>query len=236
MNDMTCRRFSDLLEEYLNGSLSAEMSGAIDAHARSCPECGALLRMKRDLSAEIRVPSGIIAGTAEAVRARIAADRVSRRSALGRLLIPALSSLCVTLIFVVGFLAGEVRSLREETQTLRTDFAPGPPMTIAAREGGRREELTVDEIVRLLERLPAGTQVLSPREAERLTRERGFLGIAAGEPTERMLDEGLTAGEALALLLSLGLDPETTIELGRFTDRAVPSVLLRNLSATGAAS
>ena len=47
MTDMTCRRFSDLLEEYLDGSLSVELSEAVDEHARSCRDCGAMLSMKR---------------------------------------------------------------------------------------------------------------------------------------------------------------------------------------------
>lgn len=234
MNDMTCRRFSDLLEEYLDGTLEGDLSEAVREHAGRCPDCRALLGMKEDLSGEVRVPPAIIAETAAAVRARIRTRRPLGR----RLLVPALAFACTVLLFAAGFLAGEVRSLREEARSLRETVAlqavfpvSGDRALARDGEGRRRSEVTVAELVALLERLPDGARVLSPVEAGRLARDRSILRLSAETPAGRMLDDGLTAGEALAILRSLGLDPDASIELGRFMDRAVPPALLRQQSA-----
>lgn len=243
MNDLTCRRFSDLLDGYLEGSLSEDLSGAVLEHAQKCPGCGAVLRVKKELSREVRVPPEVIARTEEGVGAMIAAARrQARPGARRRLLVPALASACVILLFTAGFLAGELRSLRQQTRSLRETIIrpPMPPGTgheaVIGRAGRAAGAMTVAELALLLERLPDRTPVLSPEEAGRLARERSFLRPGPASPVRRMLEDGLTAGEALEILISLGLDPDERIEPGGFTEIAVPPALLRPRSAAGPAS
>ena len=48
MTDLTCAQGVELLIDYLEGTLSPELSAAVDAHVAGCPRCVAFVEAYRD--------------------------------------------------------------------------------------------------------------------------------------------------------------------------------------------
>lgn len=54
MNDLVCATGVELLMDYLEGALSAELVAAVDGHVAACPRCVAFLASYRATPAALR--------------------------------------------------------------------------------------------------------------------------------------------------------------------------------------
>jgi hypothetical protein len=123
-------------------------------------------------------------------------------------------------------LAEQVAVQKERLSTLERRTERSTTRTAAVARGGERlgrtAGVTVAELIRYLEKLPADAQMLDARETRRLmTQLPGALPNARPEKlSEITADDGLQAGEALRMITALDLDPSQ-----RF-----PSGLIRKLS------
>lgn len=54
MSDVTCARGVDLLMEYLEGTLPADLRASIDGHVSGCPRCVAFIASYRETPSILR--------------------------------------------------------------------------------------------------------------------------------------------------------------------------------------
>lgn len=68
---MTCNQFSDLLDQYLEGSLAPEQAAECERHLETCGECRLLLEIRKDcrqLDEGFEVPASFSASWRQAIR------------------------------------------------------------------------------------------------------------------------------------------------------------------------
>lgn len=68
---MTCNQFSDLLDQYLEGSLAPEQASECERHLETCGECRLLLEIRKDcrqLDEGFEVPASFSASWRQAIR------------------------------------------------------------------------------------------------------------------------------------------------------------------------
>ena len=99
---MSCERFMDQLDAYLDGALTAEEMRQMEAHADGCAKCAEelnagrqLVQMLRGLDDEIVVPLDVQAGWRRAVRREISAKKRKR-------LYRALGTVAAALVVMIG--------------------------------------------------------------------------------------------------------------------------------------
>jgi hypothetical protein len=242
MNDkMTCERFSEGLSDFVAGRMSPADAAEMMAHLESCECCREIFAVKRTLYTDalapaVDVPPEVEGELYDSVISGVAAAGQSgspRRSWISRYMVPAMAAAIVIFVFATGFLLGEIRGLRREAGELRGEIAVmervldgrAVPVERAGRRGsvfGRMTgglktgsgEMTISEVSRLLEAIPADTPVLSEKEAERLIASDPRLRRFAGYVKERPWEGGLTSGELLLMIIALNIDPETRIPDG----------------------
>lgn len=84
MNDITCASGVDLLMDYLEGVLSAELRAAIEAHVAGCPRCVAFIASYRETPRILReataaaVPADLQASLRAFLRAQRGAPPVEQ--------------------------------------------------------------------------------------------------------------------------------------------------------------
>lgn len=79
------------------------------------------------------------------------------------------------------------------------------------------DDVTVAEVTQFLERLPADSQVLGARDANRLIAQLPYAvsGVHAAALDDIHTEDGLQAGEALRLIAALDLNPSQQFPAGR---------------------
>lgn len=144
---MSCERFMDQLDAYLDGALTAEEMRQMEAHADGCAKCAEelnagrqLVQMLRGLDDEIVVPLDVQAGWRRAVRKEISAKKRKR-------LYRALGTVAAALVVMIGstfalrgtgMLAPSGNVAQNET-SVHTYVAAGAPVErrIAANQADR---------------------------------------------------------------------------------------------------
>lgn len=144
---MSCERFMDQLDAYLDGALTAEEMRQMEAHADGCAKCAEelnagrqLVQMLRGLDDEIVVPLDVQAGWRRAVRKEISAKKRKR-------LYRALGTVAAALVVMIGstfalrgtgMLAPSGNVTQNET-SVHTYAAAGAPVErrIAANQADR---------------------------------------------------------------------------------------------------
>jgi hypothetical protein len=172
-----------------------------------CPECA----LARRLAAwtpdrlEAAVPEHLVAGMWE----RLEPALESHKPAAGaprhwwRRAAPAWA-FALLLVVVNAALLTQMRSLQQQLSRSqqRSSFAAGPSSFANPLPAGWRER-TVGEVVTWLAAVPPETTVLDPRQTRALGAPSRLRGIR--------IDDGLQAGEALALVSAFDLQDDTTI-------------------------
>ena len=147
-------------------------------------------------------------------------------------LVPALAAAVVVLVVGAGILAGRVRTLERHERALtaalerRTeliddlrrqvaaDMGAGSTIELAALATGG--ETTAGDLLRQLEALPPGRDLLTPGQAGLLMRRAAAaLNEDPGRLPRIEIADGLQAGEAVQLLAAFSLDPDQKISRTR---------------------
>lgn len=252
MNDETrCREFQELLDKSAHGKLSREERLQMEKHAEKCPDCAVLLKMHAHVTAvpgpelESAAPDGMVDTMWRRVMedlSRRGAGRIPAGSRLRpamRILVPVLSAAVVILVFISGFLFGELRQLRSREQQLLLETARKDDLiseiTVeqarASRERTiyrtgelilrhglpRQKNFSAGELLSLLEGLPPETTILKAAETESLlSKQLSWRGVSPGGlPPDIDLRDGLQAEEAIRLIEWLKIDPSETISRER---------------------
>ena len=80
MKDIVCVSGVDLLMEYMEGALPADVATAIEAHVAACPRCEAFIASYREMPRIVRDATGIEM-PADLEASLLAAVRAARNSA-----------------------------------------------------------------------------------------------------------------------------------------------------------
>lgn len=192
---------------------------------------------------EAAVPDVFVASMWDRVQADIATQTAPGRRFGGwhrsRWLVPALAAASVLLLVSTGFLLGELGRLRGREQVLvqrvveherrladlelttasgaATRAAGFASRRVLERALSRRESVSIGELGEVLERLPAGTTVVSAAGMEALVGKLSFRASAAWRAVREdiSIEDGVHAGELLRVLEALDLDPDTQIPTAR---------------------
>jgi hypothetical protein len=132
--DIDCQVFEDQLDAFSQGALSDEGMEQLRLHARVCPDCAMMLRMKEHLAypslkeLEAKVPEVLVASMWPRVEAEVT-QREARRPARSvsrwtwGSFAPAAAAAVVVLAVGTGFLWHEVRQLRTRESVLIQQIA-----------------------------------------------------------------------------------------------------------------
>jgi len=244
--DMNCHEFLVLLDALPARSPGNDARDRLQCHADRCPECAVLLRMHEQLAAEspeeleARVPDELVQGMWSRLSpavggAPLVPSGIGRPRPGGRWLVPALAASVLALLFVSAFLFGALREAQGRERDLvaaleHQDVEAG--MTGESRRPGRltvwalrralhvQSEFTPAQLRNLLEQAAPSLVVVS-RERANVLLAKNFHWRALARRGARAgvrLEDGLTAGELIQLLASLGLNPRTKIPRARLIE------------------
>jgi hypothetical protein len=238
MNEkMTCERFNEILNDYMMEKLMPGESAEMDNHLETCSSCREIYEMKKSLICNPNVEKGRVAqesidSLVESVLLDVAEMRITekKKTSVYRCLMPAMAAAIVVFAFLAGYMLGEMKNLSRENIELRDEVA-ALEVSLGSRYRSKQHDsdgssilgvlagdlqdaskgITVGEVVRALESIPASTPILTADEAERIisrsNRARRYAGYLDGRPWE----DGLTSGEILTLIMTLDIPPETKI-------------------------
>jgi hypothetical protein len=192
---------------------------------------------------EAAVPDLFVASMWDRVQADIATqtapDRRFGNWHRSRWLVPALAAASLLLLVSTALLLGELGRLRGREQVLvqrvteheqrladlelttasgnATRAANLASRRVLERVLSRRESVSIGELGEILERLPAGTTVVSTSGMEALVGNLSFRASPAWRAVRKEIDVegGVDAGELLHVLEALDVDPATRIPSAR---------------------
>ena len=134
---MDCKEFSNLLDAYLDGALTPEEAGRMEAHAAACADCLALLTLRKDclaLEEETELPEGFSSSWRQRIREEAKMERTPGKKKW----IPALAA-AAALVFILGGTAltrdrlpSAVRPKAAESAAAKSESAVYGKMTAAA--------------------------------------------------------------------------------------------------------
>ena len=98
---MNCKEFSNLLDAFMDGTLSDAEAERMRAHAAECEKCAALLSLRQDcrrLDEEIEVPEGFSSSWRQMIREEKAMDEKAKKKVNWK----AWAATAAALVFVIG--------------------------------------------------------------------------------------------------------------------------------------
>lgn len=204
-----CERALDLLGGARPDGAGPEPDGWLADHLESCPSCRLYARTLAAFDArppddlEAAVPAVLVADASTRLQAALRTAGRDRSRSVHRPWPRVLAAALALMMLLSGWLVLENRRLRAEAVVAA---APAPRAFPATER-----TLTAGDLVARLRALPPRTPVLSAEElAVLLRRDRPLLhALIRGPRLASVLADGLTAGQAVALLDRL--DPDTPI-------------------------
>jgi anti-sigma factor RsiW len=110
---MNCKHYSDRIEDYLGGKLSEEEKLSFDDHLKICPDCTELVRIQKIMEGIISEEKNLSPGfyLTGRIMDRIKNSGSETKSALIRILKPAVITISIAAAIFAGILIGNFSSL-----------------------------------------------------------------------------------------------------------------------------
>jgi hypothetical protein len=129
-----CRRYQDLIDEYLDGTLDESRLGELKAHAAGCRTCAEELR-RSDLMREVIADAFEPGATAKDAAARIVTSLPCRPQSVRIRAFPGRPAVAAAVLLTVGAIAGFVLGRAGSAPTDELADLTAVSMRVAALEG-----------------------------------------------------------------------------------------------------
>lgn len=231
---MNCEEFSNLLDAWIDGTLSPKEEAALRAHAESCPDCALLLQMCRDArraDEETAVPASF----SKAWRQKIREEEKRKEKARRKRSLTGWAAAAAVLVFVVG---GTLLTRGRKTDGAAAwrgdaaqyegaasyEAAPSAGQTLGA-EDGQETAARKNSLMMALEAAPEASEEDAAVEAE----ESVLAEKPSDENTKAMADETPPEMGAPALQAVLSF----VRDMGDFLVSALPWMAAAGILALG---